>query len=215
VDTLDYARVALVDDHPSVLAGLKTAFPATTRISAHRSIVELLGCKLAFDLVILDVRLNDGSTPEDNVAKCVERHWPVLLYTVEANAAVIQRCMLAGAMGLIEKHEDLAMIAVGARRVLAGEPHLTSGWARAIEGGAGVPALSARESEALRLYARGLPLKSVAARMHVSQETAKDYLLRVRAKYDAVGRPAVTKIDLHTIALEDGYLPLSRRIVGS
>ena len=40
--------------------------------------------------------------------------------------------------------------------------------------------LAPREIEAIQLYAVGLPLKSVARRMGVSQETIREYLLRVR-----------------------------------
>ena len=57
------------------------------------------------------------------------------------------------------------------------------------------------------MYAAGLPLKSVAKQMHVGQETARVYLLRVRAKYETLGRPAATKTDLYIRAIEDGFLP--------
>ena len=46
-----------------------------------------------------------------------------------------------------------------------------------------VPNLSIQELSALRLYASGLKLDSVARRMNVSPATAKEYLDRVRAKY--------------------------------
>ena len=70
-----------------------------------------------------------------------------------------------------------------------------------------VPELAPRESEALGLYATGLPLKSVARRMHLSEDTVKEYLDRVRRKYTRAGRPAYTKVDLYQRAVEDGYLP--------
>lgn len=66
--------------------------------------------------------------------------------------------------------------------------------------------MAPREAEAVRLYAAGLPLKSVARRMALSQETVKEYLLRARRKYAAAGRPAQTKTDLYRRAVEDGYL---------
>ena len=78
-------------------------------------------------------------------------------------------------------------------------------WAEAIRSGIG-PELAPRETEAITLYAAGLPLKSVATRMGLSQETVKQYLNRCRAKYAAVGRPAQTKTELYRRAIEDGYL---------
>jgi len=67
-----------------------------------------------------------------------------------------------------------------------------------------VPSLSHREREALTLYASGLPLKSVARRMTVTEYTAKEYLKRVRRKYGEAGRPANTKLELYWRAVEDG-----------
>jgi DNA-binding CsgD family transcriptional regulator len=70
-----------------------------------------------------------------------------------------------------------------------------------------VPNLSIQELSALRLYASGMKLDSVARRMNVSPATAKEYLDRVRAKYQQVGRPARTRTELYAAASRDGLLP--------
>ena len=69
------------------------------------------------------------------------------------------------------------------------------------------PALSAQETRTLRLYATGMPIKSVARRLGISEETAKQYVRRVREKYAAANRAAPTKVDLYHRAVEDGHLP--------
>ena len=69
------------------------------------------------------------------------------------------------------------------------------------------PMLSAQETRALQLYATGMPMKSVARRMCISEETAKQYVGRVREKYARAGRAAPTKLDLYYRAVEDGHLP--------
>lgn len=69
------------------------------------------------------------------------------------------------------------------------------------------PNLTPRESEAVRLYAAGLKLSSVARRLGVSDDTTRTYLLRARGKYSDAGRPAPTKTDLYIRAVEDGLLP--------
>jgi len=56
------------------------------------------------------------------------------------------------------------------------------------------------------MYASGLPMKSVARRMGISPETVKDYLMRVRRRYEEVGRPAATKTELYFRAVEDGLV---------
>lgn len=101
--------------------------------------------------------------------------------------------------------------------MLSGGAYLTPEWAAALDDDhdRGVPDLAPREAEALRLYATGLPLKSVARRMGIQPETAKEYLVRVKRKYADARRPAPTKTDLYRRAVEDGHLhddgPAGRR----
>jgi two-component system, NarL family, nitrate/nitrite response regulator NarL len=71
------------------------------------------------------------------------------------------------------------------------------------------PALSEQERRALQLYATGMPMKSVARRMAISDETVKQYLQRVRLKYLKAGRAAPTKLELYHRAVEDGHIPPS------
>ena len=68
------------------------------------------------------------------------------------------------------------------------------------------PALSHQERRALQLYATGMPMKSVARKMTISDETVKQYLGRVREKYARAGRAAPTKLELYHRAVEDGHL---------
>lgn len=194
---------------------MSEAVEGVVEVSTWSCLPDLLASGVCPDAVVLDVRLNDGSTAEGNVASCCDQGWPVLLYTMETNAAVVRRCFRAGASGLVGKHEELAVLGLGVERVLNGEAHLSPTWARALDAAEDIPELSAREKEALTWYAKGLPLKSVARRMGVTAETAKAYLLRVRRKYAEAGRPAGTKTELTVRALEDGYLPtpLGPRIV--
>ena len=55
----------------------------------------------------------------------------------------------------------------------------------------------------------GMPMKSVARKMTISEETAKQYLGRVKEKYSRAGRAAPTKLELYYRAVEDGHLPHS------
>ena len=120
-----------------------------------------------------------------------------------AIAIPIVRALRAGAAGIVGKHEPLDVLVDAIAQVAAGEPLVNPEWAAVAEGD---PELAPREAEAVRLYAAGLPLKSVARRMALSHETVKEYLLRARRKYAAAGRPAQTKTDLFRRAVEDGYL---------
>ena len=69
------------------------------------------------------------------------------------------------------------------------------------------PVLSPQETRALQLYATGMPMKAVARRMGLGEETVKQYVGRVREKYARAGRAASTKLELYHRAVEDGHLP--------
>jgi DNA-binding NarL/FixJ family response regulator len=203
--------LGVVDDQPPILWGVLAALAELlephSAVTASR-VTDLLDVATDLDLVLLDLQLGDDSDPAVNVSKLVERGWPVLLYTQETRGAVVSRCLRAGAGGLVAKNDDLAVLVEAVREMLAGGAYLTPEWAAALEDdeSRGVPELAPREAQAWRLYATGLPLKSVARRMGISAETAKEYLVRVKRKYADANRPAPTKTDLYRRAVEDGHL---------
>ena len=201
-------RVGAVDDHPAILSGLLAGLsqpPHTFVCAVAETVAALLDFGAPMDIVLLDLRLADDSDPAVNVQRLVEHGFPVLLYTQERRQPLVARALHAGASGVVGKHESMATLARAVRRVVDGGVWFSAEWAEAIRAGIG-PELAPRETEAITLYAAGLPLKSVAARMGLSQETVKQYLNRCRAKYAAVGRPAHTKTELYRRAVEDGYL---------
>ena len=206
-------RIGAIDDHPAILhgvmAGLVSLPPAETSLAVSASVDDLLAEAPQLDVVLLDMSLGDASVPADNVRRLMGSGHRVLLYTQETRSRPVLEALQAGAMGIVGKHQELSDLADAVLEVAAGEIHLSHEWAAVVEAEAArlAPHLSARETEALELYAAGLPLKSVARRMSLSAETVRVYLLRVRQKYEAVGRPAVTKTDLYIRAVEDGYLP--------
>jgi len=66
--------------------------------------------------------------------------------------------------------------------------------------------LSAQEKTVLIGYATGLTLAAAGRRAGIRPGTAKQYLDRVKRKYEQAGRPARTKLELAARAREDGLL---------
>jgi DNA-binding NarL/FixJ family response regulator len=201
-------RIGAIDDHPAVLSGVLAGLvhvPDAEVVAVAGTVDQFLALGRDVDIVLLDVVLNDGTDVADNVTRLRETGAPVLLYTQEHRPQPIARAFQAGAVGIVGKHEPLDVLATAITQVCHGEPVLNAQWASVVHGES-LPDLAPREAEAVRLYGAGLPLKSVARRMSVSQETAKEYLIRARRKYAASGRPAHTKTDLYRRAVEDGYL---------
>lgn len=70
------------------------------------------------------------------------------------------------------------------------------------------PDLSDREVEVLIAWLASDSKREVTERLFLADSTVSTYIQRVRSKYDAVGRPARTKVRLLLRALEDGYISL-------
>ncbi|GAB3467238.1 response regulator transcription factor [Kineococcus endophyticus] len=211
---LPVLRIAAVDDHPALLAGLQLelarlddslVFVATAPTVPHL-LTELAGGP-APDVVLLDLRLGDGSTPAENVTALVDGGSRVLVYTEGRQHAEALEAMQAGAQGVLLKDRPVATVAEALRSVADGDTVSSAETAAALQVDDTLTShLSPQERRVLELYAGGMPARSVALRLGVTLETAKSYLKRIRAKYAAVDRPAYTRMELYRRAVEDGVL---------
>ncbi len=215
-------RVVAVDDHEAIREGVRASLSESAALQVlpgAATVTELLqrlgGSDI--DVVLLDLQLRDGSMPEDNVARLLAHGCDVIVYSSLASTAELRAALAAGALGTVSKGQTMAELEAAILSVARGEPLLTTEWAAALDAAPAEarPDLSERESEALRLYAMGLGMKSAARRMGISLGTYKEYLLRVRRKYASVDRPAQTKLALYHRAVEDGYLPATMTIPGA
>ena len=206
--------VAAVDDHPVILDGLAAwvAAPGSRiRVMATAATVAdlLAGPGRQAHVVLLDLDLGDGSTAERNVAEIRAAGPAVLVLSASDRPATVRAAIRAGALGYVLKNEETSGVRAAIKAVAAGKDWISPRLAYIIatDDAPDRPALSAQETRALRLYATGMPMKLVARRMCISEETAKQYVGRVREKYARAGRAAPTKLDLYHRAVEDGHLP--------
>ncbi|AZZ40568.1 DNA-binding response regulator [Acidipropionibacterium jensenii] len=202
--------LAAVDDVPVLLEGVRVVLATRMAIADYTcaaTVDELLASGIQPDVVLLDIRLNDGSLPHQNVTRIVkELGAPVLMFSQEAQPSVIQACLAAGAAGMLEKNADADTLAEAVATVATGEPWLSPEWAQVVSDPTWImPHLAEREQEALRLFAAGLKAATIARRMGVQGDTVGTWLKRIRGKYIAAGRPAPTRTDLYIRAVEDGY----------
>jgi len=203
--------IALVEDHALIALGFRDLVDAAedlNLVGMVETVADLDSLGDGIDLVVLDLRLADGSMPEDNVRAVHERGSHVLVYTGAEDRRLIQSAARSGALGLIRKSADPETLLDAIRTAAHGREVFGVDWAAAIDSDAQLPdaKLSAREQEILSLYASGETATSVAAITVLSRDTVADYVSRIRKKYAEVGRPATTRIDLYKRALEDGLL---------
>ena len=69
-----------------------------------------------------------------------------------------------------------------------------------------VPDLSEREIEVLVTWLFAETKREVTETLFLAESTVSTYIQRVRSKYEAVGRPARTKVRLFVRAVEDGLI---------
>lgn len=189
------------------------AHPRLNLVAAAPTVAELLDGGAELDLVILDLRLADGSSPTGNVADLHAAGLPTLVFTGAENPYLVRLAAKAGVLGVIRKSAPTAVVVDAVSAAAAGEQVVTTEWAAAIDGDPLLDAvgLSERQREVLALYASGEKADRVARMTGLSAGTVNDYLRRIRTKYRETGRPAETKIDLYRRAVEDGWLPVPER----
>jgi two-component system, NarL family, nitrate/nitrite response regulator NarL len=209
-----FIDIAAVDDHPIILDSV------ASWVKADEGDIRVLGTAATVDallsgpgrnahVVLLDLELEDGTSVERNVTAIMAAGPAVLVLSASDKPLSVRASMRAGALGYALKSEPTRQIQEAIRQVAAGRDWISHRLAYifATDDAADRPVLSQQETRALRLYATGMPMKSVAKEMTISDETVKQYLGRVREKYARAGRTASTKLELYHRAVEDGHLP--------
>jgi DNA-binding NarL/FixJ family response regulator len=203
-------RILLVDDHPVVRMGLRgmlDAEPDLTVIGEASSGVE--GVELALaerpDIVLMDLRMpgGDGVDATARILSSSSGIRVMVLTTYESDRDIL-RAIEAGASGYLLKDASPAELADAVRAAARGEtvlaPSVASTLVRQVRSPA-PPALSARETEVLRLVAAGLTNADIGKRLFISEATVKTHLLRAFNKLDVADRTAAV-----TTAMRHGLL---------
>lgn len=207
-------RIAHVDDHETVRLGFAAIVSGEEDLELTASVATvdpLIARADEFDLVVLDLRLSDGSSVESNVSRLLAQGMRVLAFTVGEDHLAVRAASRAGVLGIVRKSDSRAAIIDAMRSAAGGDTVVTTEWAAALDADPDLASakLSPKEQEVLALYAAGEKSVTVASRAGLSTNTVAEYVKRIRHKYAMAGRPAATKIDLYKRALEDGILPAS------
>jgi two-component system response regulator DesR len=111
----------------------------------------------------------------------------VLILTTFGRPGYLRRAMEAGASGFLVKDGPVAQLAAAIRRVLAGERVVDPALA-ADALSAGPNPLTEREREVLAAAADGSTIADIAARLHLSESTVRNYLSAAIGKTHARNR---------------------------
>jgi DNA-binding NarL/FixJ family response regulator len=203
-------RIAVVDDDRMLLDGIASWLgqaPDLHLVGGFATVDDLLSARLDRpDAVVLDLVLRDGTEAADNVGRLVARGMRILVVSVWVDHERVAATFAAGASGYLTKDHDLQVLAAAVRTIAAGGIAYTPELALAClrDPRPDRPTLSPQEHSVLVAYASGMTLWAAARHAGIMPETARTYLERVKAKYQAIGRPARTKLELADRVREDG-----------
>ena len=195
-------RILLVDDHDVVRAGLRSVFdnaPDLEVVGEAGTAAEAIrraGLDVP-DIVLLDVRLPDGSGID--VCREIKNRWPrtgVLILTSYADQDALIEAHDAGASGYILKRVDSMGLVDAVRQVGQGQQvfgeALDAALASRIRSNGQtqekIDRLSLQERSVLDLLAQGKSNKLIAEEMFLSDKTVKNYVSHLLSKLEMASR---------------------------
>jgi len=196
-------RLLIVDDHEVVRIGLGAVLGLTPGIkvvgqAAGKDEARQLSLRLKPDVVLMDIRLPDGSgidLARDILSACPDTR--VLFLTSFADDHTVLEAILSGAQGYVLKDIASDALVRAIKSVAAGQPLMdprltkyTIQWIKQTAMTAGTskrPLLSPQEQRLLPLVAEGLTNKEIATQLKLSEKTVKNYLANIYSKLQ-IGR---------------------------
>ncbi|MER8014479.1 response regulator [Streptomyces griseoluteus] len=159
----------------ALLLGMEDDIEVVAQVGAGDAIVAA-ALEHRPDVALLDIEL-PGLSGLDAAALLRERvpGCRVLILTTFGRPGYLRRAMEAGAAGFLVKDGPVEELAQAVRRVLAGETVVDPVLAAAALS-AGPNPLTGRECEVLTASVDGATVADIAARLHLSESTVRNYL---------------------------------------
>ncbi|WP_030810266.1 response regulator [Streptomyces sp. NRRL F-2799] len=216
----DPIKVMVVDDHPmwrdAVVRDLAESGLHVVATAGDGEQAVRRAKAAAPDVLVLD--LNLPAKPGVQVCKELIAHNPalrVLVLSASGEHADVLEAVKSGATGYLLKSASTGELLDAVRRTAVGDPVFTPGLAGLVlgeyrrlaaeptpapEAGApGAPRLTERETEVLRLVAKGLSYKQIAERLVISHRTVQNHVQNTLGKLQLHNR-----VELVRYAIERG-----------
>ncbi|MEV0615990.1 response regulator transcription factor [Nonomuraea sp. NPDC050404] len=207
-------RVMVVDDHPMWRDGVardlaEAGYEVVAVVGEGRQAVRVAGA-VRPEVVVLDLRLPD--MPGSEVAARLAQAEPpprVLVLSASAEQNDVLAAVKAGACGYLVKSASREEFLDAVRRTADGDAVFTPGLAGLVLGEyrrlaaapepAEGPRLTERETEVLRLVAKGLSYRQIAERLVLSHRTVQNHVQNTLGKLHLHNR-----VELVRYAIERG-----------
>ena len=214
-------RVVIADDHAVVREGLRSLVEAQPGLSVIGEAADgqeawQCACELQPDVLVLDLSMPGVGGAE--AAERISRECPrvrVLALTMHEERGYVARLLRAGAAGYVLKRTASSELVRAIRAVAAGGTYvdpslagsLLADTASRVPRAAGAESsrrlgeLTGRETEVLRLVARGHSNKEIAAALEISVKTVETHKANAMTKLGLRTRAAVVRF-----AMDEGWL---------
>ena len=220
-------RLVLIDDHEVVRIGLCAVLnltPGLKVVGQGKRMAEAkkLCFRLKPDLVLLDIRLPDGSgvdAAREILTRCPTTR--ILFLTSFADDHTVLEAVLAGAHGYLLKDIASQTLVRAIRTVAAGQTLMDSrlaqhtlDWLKHVPtepGQSKRPLLSPQEQRLLPLVAKGLTNREIAQFLRLSEKTIKNYLANIYSKLNIGRRSQIAAFYAGSFKGSDARLPLGTR----
>ena len=197
-------RVVLVDDHEVVRSGVKALLQATDDIvvsgeagSVAQAIDEVDRARP--DVVVMDVRLTDGSGIEaTREIRARHPNTQVLMLTSFADDEALFASIMAGASGYVLKQVKSGELVRASRAVGEGksllDPEVTSAVLNRLRRGKHLlkderlARLSPQEERILSLVADGSTNREIGEKLNLAEKTVKNYVSSILSKLEVARR---------------------------
>ncbi|MBD8871683.1 response regulator transcription factor [Rhodanobacter sp. DHB23] len=210
-------RIVICDDHPVVVMGVKAilqenGFQVVGEAHGGQQLLDLLET-LSCDLVVTDFSMPSDSHRDDGLPmlRRLREAWPelpVIVLTMINNTALLHGMLKLGVRGVVDKTGMTTELLRAIRAVSAGRSFVSAGThgvnvqvPEVVDGSTAMAALSVREAEVARLYARGLSVTQIAGAVQRSVKTVS------KQKNDAMRKLGLeSNRELYDFARANGLL---------
>ena len=200
-------KVAVVDDHSVVLAGIKFVLSRAEGmevVATAESAEDILGFyeKAKPDVLLLDIRMPSvsGLDALETLRKSHPDAKVAMLTTSELEEDIF-RALKLGANGYIPKDSRPAEIAKAVREIASGGRYIPEDIQRIFDMRQGVKSLSARELSIIQLAAKGFSSPEVAEMLGISVNSVKTHFRHIFEKMDVSDRTEAV-----TLAISRGII---------
>jgi len=188
------ARILVVDDHPLIIAAVQGVLTGSGVASAVDQASSLSDARVklresSYQLVVLDLGLSDSQGMNGLLTLREDfPDIPVIILTSDSSVETVTAAFENNARGFVVKGESPHVLVGAVRTVLAGGTHIPERSGVNLPPSGPATPLSPRKLDVLRLLLEGLPNKTIASRLGLSENTIKVHIAGIYAELNVHNR---------------------------